>query len=620
MDTDRYFASNYALTFCWALVVLLGMIGLGRLVARIIRDDAAADAGWGLHAVWGTALYLFLGSTLGVFHLCGAIGISLLIGAGAAVFIWTSFRAGLPTRAQWAAVPWQTWPAFAVVALMFAGGLCWQGTVNGADDLGAYYNFCEKLLTTGSFDEPFSWRRLASLGGHTLLQCSILANASFANAQGFERSLCPLILLGIIFGFRGGMLARSPLGLLLGVVTITTPIIRMNTTSHLTAVLLFVGLFVTLDIVERTQANRLRLYAVAGLVGAGLCSLRAQNVAAAGLTMGLFWLGSWIKDKRPLREAFVEACWWGGGLFVALLPWMIMEFRSNGSPLFPLFQGGNNLAFDPQSVGGPLFDRLSSPMEMLLNVALLPLVLCLLALPEWRRSVAGRAVAIAAVFTSALLAYGISLAPDEATIPRYVQPLLLSGAVVALMAAGVSSRRRMAAWAFCILLLAINLPERCGDLWNHYRSLSHSRRILMPFGSRVVADYREAQLLIPEGKRVLVCSDFPFLFDHRHNDLWNIDLPNGTSPAPGLPYQRPPEEMKRYLLGLGVEYVIFTDWDKSYVLYNRKTWNDHAHGDVALWKLQSSYFLDFFNVMDRLAVSETKLGRVGDLNVLQLKP
>jgi hypothetical protein len=243
-----------------------------------------------------------------------------------------------------------------------------------------------------------------------------------------------------------------------------------------------------------------------------------------------------------------------------------------------------------------------------------------MAVPEWRRSVAARAATIASLFTAGLLAYGISMSPDSNTILRYVQPLLLSGAVVALMAAAVASRRRTAAWAFCILLLTVNLPDRCGDLWNHYQALSHANKILMPFGSRVVADYREAQMLVPEGKRVLVCSDYSFLFDHRRNDLWNIDLPNGTSPSPHLPYQRPPEEMKRYLLSLGVEYVIFIDWDRSYQLYNRKTWRVHANGDVPLWRLQSSYFLDFFSVMDQLAMSETNLGRVGDLNVVQLKP
>ena len=79
---------------------------------------------------------------------------------------------GLGQRARGA------WLIFAVVAVTYPAGIIQQTFVNEADDYPAYFNFCEKLLETGSFGDPFSWRRLASLGGHTLLQCSVLAQAS----------------------------------------------------------------------------------------------------------------------------------------------------------------------------------------------------------------------------------------------------------------------------------------------------------------------------------------------------------------------------------------------------------------------------------------------------------
>ncbi|MDR3404299.1 MAG: hypothetical protein P4L99_17505 [Chthoniobacter sp.] len=617
---ERYFPASYALTFVWGLAVLLGMIGLGRLVARAIKEESALQAGWGLHAAWGAALYLFLGGLLALFGLCGATAIVLLIGVGLAALIWTTFRAGLPTRAALAEMPWQNWPAFAVVAVVFAGGLCWQGNVNPADDLAAYYSYCEKLLSTGSFDEPFSWRRLASLGGHTLLQCTVLAHASYANIQAFEKGIAPVILLGLVLGFRRGALARSPLGLFLGLLAVTTPLIRVNTTSHATALTLFVGLFVTLDLAARADSGRRRLFAAAGLIGAALCTLRAQNVAATGLMLAVFFLGSWIKDRRPLRPALIEAGWCGGFLLAALLPWMIMEFRSNGSPLFPLFPGGNNLAFNPQSSNSSLYDRLAFPVNTLLDPKLFPLLLCLMAAPSWRRGVAAHAVSIAAVFTSALLAYSVTLAPDELTILRYVQPLLVGGALVALMMGAISPGRQVATWAFGILFMAVDWTARCHGVWEDYRGISHAQIMSVPFRTPVIADYREAQLLVPEGKRALVCADFPYLFDHRRNDLWIIDLPNATSPAPGLPFQKPPEEMKRYLRGLGIEYLIFVDFEKSHILYNRAVWHKHAVGDVELWKIQAPFFLDFFDTVDRLAATETQLGRVGNITVVQFKP
>ena len=527
-------------------------------------------------------------------------------------------------RCCWPAIlfftTWKAWPAFAGAAVIYAGSLFWQSGLQPNDDLVAYYNFCEKLLTTGSFDDPFSWRRLASLGGHTLLQCSVLVHGSYANAKAFEIALCPVILLGLILGFRGGTLGRSSFGLLLGLTAITTPIIRSNSASHLTGIVLFVGLFVTLDLAERTQAQRLRLLAVAGVIAAGLCSLRAQNVVAAGGALGLFWLASWIKERPSPRAALIAAGCCGGSLCAALLPWMIMSFRSNGSPLFPLFQGGNNLAFNPQALDGTLHARLAIPVQMILHPALLPLLLCLLAAPAWRHGLAARAVSISAALTAFMVAWSITLAPDETTIPRYIQPLLLAGALAVLMTAAVTSRGRLLAWALGIMLLVTNLPERCLRFWQHYAELAHTGKLIVPFRGREILDCRAAQALIPEGKRILVCGDFPLLFDHARNPIWNIDLPHGTSPSPGLPFQKPPEETKRYLRQLGVEYLIFVDFAKSTSLYCRATWQEHEHGEIALWKIQAPFYLDFFATTDRLASTETTLGRVGNLTVLQLNP
>ena len=229
---DRYFPSSYALVFLWGIAVLLGMIGLGRLVARAVGEEAAAKAGWGLHAVWGMAVYLFAGGLLAAVGWCGETSIVMLIGVGLAALVWTTLRGPRPTLASLAALPWAAWPAFAVVALKYAASIRWPENINENDDFAAYYNFCEKLLATGSFDDPFSWRRLASLGGHTLLQCSTLAKSSFANIQIFEVGLCPVILLGLILGFRRGALARSPLGVFLALIALTTPILRINTASH----------------------------------------------------------------------------------------------------------------------------------------------------------------------------------------------------------------------------------------------------------------------------------------------------------------------------------------------------------------------------------------------------
>jgi len=616
---ERCFPTQYGAVFLWAIAVLLGMIGLGRLVALLVGGELAKKAGWGLHAAWGMAAYLFLGGLLGAFGVCAQTNITLLIVLGMGITVWTTFRGWRPTRAALAAIPWFAWPVFLLAALIFSTSIFQQAHANAADDYPAYFSFCEKLLETGSFGDPFSWRRLASLGGHTLLQCSVLVHASWSNIQVFEEALCPVILLGLILGFRGGALARSPVGSFLGLIVVTTPILRVNSASHLTGTVLLVGLLSTLDLIERAEIWRLRLLAVAGLVAAGLSSLRAQDIPAAGGALGLFWLGSWIKDQRPAREAWIEAASWGGSFFVALLPWMIMSFFSSSTPLFPLFQGNNNLAFNPQRVAVPFFSASNTLFQVISYPALLPLFLCSFAAFAWKRSLAACAVSISAVLTSLLVAYGLNLAPDAMTIPRYVQPLLLASALAALLSVALAPRWRLAGAGLAALLTMTSLHERAVDLSQRCELFWYGSAFEKPacFGS-VVADYRRAQALIPKGKRVLVCVDYPFVFDYVRNPIWTLDFPHGANPPPGLPFRKPSEETKQYLRGLGVDYLIYQDFSTSVGIYNREVWKKLQMIKVRLYEIEAPYCFDFFDTVERLASSDEICGRVDDLTVIQL--
>lgn len=618
---ERLVPVSYWVALLWALAVLVGLVGLGRLVARWVGQDPAFSEGWGLHATLGMGVYLAAGGVLAVTGLCNEWGITLLIGVGVVVFVATTVRQARSKPCNLAELPWSSWPAWVCVAFLFCGGLVWQLHLGPGDDYPAYFEYCEKLLSTGSFDEPFSWRRLASLGGQTLLQCSILAQTSWINVQAFETALCPVILLGLIFGFRGGVLARRPVGLLIALIAITTRMIRINTASHSTGVVLLLGLFVMLDLISTaTGARRLRLWGVAGLLAAATCSLRAQNVPAAFGALGLFWLFTWMRERQALRVSLTQAAWWGGGLLLGLLPWMIMGWRSNGSPLFPLFQGSNNLAFNPLSPVGGLSQRLAPLVSMVLDPVLLPLLLCLLAIPAWKNALPAHAMAISAVFASLALAYAAAFAPDVITIPRYVQPLLLAAALAALMTAGISIRTRFAAIALGILLVITTWEDRLTYLANDYSCLANTDRLAIPLQPQTVMDYRTAQALVPEGQKILVCTDFPFVFDFQRNPISIIDFPHACSPGTKMPYQRPAEETKRYLRELGWDYVIFVDAAQSHSLYLRSNWEGFAKGNIALWKIQAPFFLDFFDTTERLAQTESVLGKVGNLTVLHLRP
>ena len=69
-------------------------------------------------------------------------------------------------------------------------------------------------------------------------------------------ALCPVILLGLVLGFRGGILKRAQLGNFIALLVVTTPVLRVNTASSFTGIILALGLFSTLDLAERAECSR----------------------------------------------------------------------------------------------------------------------------------------------------------------------------------------------------------------------------------------------------------------------------------------------------------------------------------------------------------------------------
>ena len=78
--------------------------------------------------------------------------------------------------------------------------------------------------------------------------------------------------------------------------------------------------------------------------------------------------------------------------------------------------------------------------------------------------------------------------------------------------------------------------------------------------------------------------------------------------------------MKRYLRSLGVEYIIFEDFNEATFFYSRILRKKQALDDVPMLRNEAPYFLDFFDTIERLAASETTVGHAGNLTVIQFKP
>ena len=111
-------------------------------------------------------------------------------------------------------------------------------------------------------------------------------------------------------------------------------------------------------------------------------------------------------------------------------------------------------------------------------------------------------MAIAGLLTSLLLAFSISLAP----IGRYMQPLLLAGGLAALMLRVKSGRHLWLVFLLGGYSLLENFPARVGAFVTCRSMVRDAARVILTHPRKQIVDHQNAQLLVPEGERILVCS------------------------------------------------------------------------------------------------------------------
>ena len=78
-----------------------------------------------------------------------------------------------------------------------------------------------------------------------------------------------------------------------------------------------------------------------------------------------------------------------------------------------------------------------------------------------------------------------------------------------------------------------------------------------------VAEYRDMQLAVPPGQKILVRLDKNFLLDFRRNIIYINDLPGGASLPPGIPIFKGPDALADYLIQHGIRYLAYSYGDEA---------------------------------------------------------
>jgi len=162
---------------------------------------------------------------------------------------------------------------------------------NTSDDYHAYLVFPHKMLQLGSMGlDPFSERRIVSLGGQSFLHTFIVSVLSDTNLNLIDPGLALIITIGLIIGFfkENPAWTRRVIFTILLVLLIAVP--KANTTSIMLPVALFLSLFRTLESKEIDRHSSVSNACLIALISAAIGTLKSSLILASVIVFAVSYL------------------------------------------------------------------------------------------------------------------------------------------------------------------------------------------------------------------------------------------------------------------------------------------------------------------------------------------
>jgi hypothetical protein len=549
----------------------------------------------------------------------------------------------------WTADRWRTllrdsfWilPLCALVAIKYVTSL---GTsFNLHDDQPCYLVQLSRMLQTGTIGaDPFSVRQLMSLNGQTFLLALLCSVTPRAYAFLLDPGICWLLVAAQTWAIcRHDNNASVRDSCLITALVLLVEVPFINTNGYLCATVLFLTLIRTADLHARVEGTRqLRTLFLLALTAAGLSALKTTYIYFTCL-----FLASWFSLRLwQCRRSFAilrEIASIGIIVFALILPWMLQQYRSAGTPLYPVLGKGT-------APSGPGMQPFSDSLPTRVKAAiyslsqgpnLIPIVtlVVLLSSPVWENRTRWRVLFSSLLSVSlgfVILAFYMGMNPD-----RYTSSFLFAGMIPIGCWGFLNPRpsRSSVGLAVCLALFvgcrwhnlhtslaAFSVFARAGEPGTLYRPEDSSR-------------VQAAQHSIPVGKTTLVWIQYAFLLDFSRNPILNLDAIGLASPRPGMPITSDatallsfltkksirlpppasPDEVLRYLRAHGIDFLIFERREKQdWYFYTEDQIKDKPYWTRLIQTLRGVGFKELSNLM--LATNITYDD--GDIVVLDLRP
>ena len=628
----------------WSLFIFASFLGYGELLRRALNRREFDDLGWGLKAAWGMAVVLAIGGALMALHLAVTVVLSLVVIAGvvaAAGFAADSLRKKTPTWADFrVTVPGLILGGLAVLA--FASSIAWPHHIDPNDDLVCYLMLPVKILQTGTLIEPFSFQRAGTFGGQSFLQAIVMIVGGERNGHVPDRGLAMLVTFGILLGAVRGLKGQHAIvGFVLLFAFWFVPVPRISTNGAMVGGGLLLAMLATWERMAKASTKDWIGYVPVGVLMAGACSIRPTFTFAAGAIMGAlavadFWRGARSKPQANVSLILRPYLVAGGACVLVLLPFMAVLYASNGTPMVPPLSGFVSKAYQTYS-----FQTQSENIGGVLGFFTAPTTLGMFALlgvaALYPVNSSTRVILGATLFAAVVILHRFS-ALAYLDQYRYLYPIFVPMGLWYLCAVLQQSARAhamepatpfnerlqvpvaavalaLSGWVFA------NATQGGGELREQATGLSAQMKEVKPFfDPSLKKAYTDLQGLVPEGAKILSMVDASYLLNYKRNPIYSINAVGGSSPPPGIPFEKGSKALAEYLKGQGIRYVIAVNFDQAVLLYTRKLWTETTRPEWFYPQIWRPRFLDVMNNLDELDKGGAAIAKAGNARLFDLGP
>lgn len=638
----------------WSLVIFASFWGYGEALRRALKRPEFDDLGWGLTAAWGMAVTLAIGGFLMMLSLAKAPMLTGVVLAGAAFALYfltqrlTSATAPQPTSKkskskkgktteERTSPPTQATNAgyltvianiliWGLAALAFASSIAWPHQIDPNDDLICYLLLPEKIISTGTLIEPFNFRRVGTLGGHSLLQGLVMIVGGDRAGHVADLGFGKLLLFGLAVGLipKKSTIFQTLCALLLGLFAVVYVVPRINTMSAYTGSACILALIVTLNIALKAKITVPNLLPSA-LLFVAAATLRPYFGLLAGLVLFAFVVVAFFSSKENWKKT-LRTVLLGLTPCALLLCWMVVLFISNQTFYMPPFPGNLNLVFLQTQNPVPLGEYFSMFWKFFSRPEIAGL-LVLSCFAVFFRSSFFNKICIALSFCVAGLVVIKMSATTPEEMPRYIVPVLLPAALVSLSLLLQGNRFSRILAAIGVSLVAWFQGGPAGQLLAvQAQSLPGQFQIgaapLHPDVQESLGTYqreiRKLQELTPQGAKILLVMDYPYTVDFSRNEAISIDTIGAAGPEAGVPLFKGPEVLKDYLKKNGFKYIMCMDFNNALLLYNRNYWMNHPRPEWYYKKIWVPRFLDFMDSIDQIANNGGLLAQKFNVRLIEI--